>query len=33
MKNVRLSQMSNDDRMKFKSKLLGILKKIMEMEE
>ena len=33
MKNVRLSQMSNDDRMKFKSKLLGILKKIMDICE
>lgn len=33
MKNVRLSQMSEEDRMKFKSKLLGVLKKIMEICE
>lgn len=33
MKNVRLSQMSNDDRIIFKSKLLGILTKIIEICE
>ena len=33
MKNVRLSQMNEEDRMKFKSKLLGVLKKVMEICE
>lgn len=33
MKNVRLSQMSKEDRTKFNSKLIGILKKIMEVCE
>ena len=33
MKNVRLSQMSKEDRIIFKSKLLGVLQKIMEVCE
>jgi len=33
MKNVRLSKMSEEDRMRYKSKLLGVLKKVIEVCE